>query len=64
MADSYQFAHAALKLQLADQLSFGLIYDQPFGAATIQLIQQNTCCIPALALKDKVHFIMALKELL
>lgn len=32
MADSYQFAHAALKLQLADQLSFGLIYDQPFGA--------------------------------
>jgi len=30
MADSYQFAHAALKLQLADQLSFGLIYDQPF----------------------------------
>jgi long-chain fatty acid transport protein len=35
MADSYQFAHAALKLQLADQLSFGLIYDQPFGADAI-----------------------------
>lgn len=28
----YQFYNAALKLQLTDYLSFGLIYDQPFGA--------------------------------
>lgn len=32
MAESYQFYNAALKLQLSDQISFGLIYDQPFGA--------------------------------
>lgn len=32
MAESYYFPSAALKLQLNDQLSFGLIYDQPFGA--------------------------------
>ena len=68
MADSYQFAHAALKLQLADQLSFGLIYDQPFEQKQpIQLIQQNYLLrflVPLLHFKDKVHFIMALKELL
>ena len=32
MADDYYFPSAALKLQLADHFSFGLIYDQPFGA--------------------------------
>jgi len=32
MADSYYFPHAALKLQLTDKFSFGLLYDQPFGA--------------------------------
>ena len=32
MADSYYFPSAALKLQLTDQFSFGLLYDQPFGA--------------------------------
>ena len=32
MGGDYQFYHAALKLQLTDYLSFGLIYDQPFGA--------------------------------
>lgn len=32
MADSYYFPNAALKFQLTDQFSFGLIYDQPFGA--------------------------------
>ncbi|MEN8427494.1 outer membrane protein transport protein [Acinetobacter schindleri] len=33
MADSYYFPSAALKLQLTDKFSFGLLYDQPFGAA-------------------------------
>ena len=32
MAGDYYFPSAALKLQLTDKLSFGLLYDQPFGA--------------------------------
>ena len=32
MAESYHFYNAALKVQMNDQFSFGLIYDQPFGA--------------------------------
>ncbi|RKG34578.1 OmpP1/FadL family transporter [Acinetobacter tianfuensis] len=33
MADDYQFYNVALKLQPTSNFSFGLIYDQPFGAA-------------------------------
>ncbi|MDO3664661.1 outer membrane protein transport protein [Acinetobacter higginsii] len=32
MGDDYYFPSAALKLQLTDQFSFGLLYDQPYGA--------------------------------
>ena len=32
MGEDYYFPNAALKLQLNDKFSFGLIYDQPFGA--------------------------------
>ncbi|EXB46484.1 outer membrane protein transport protein [Acinetobacter sp. 1000160] len=32
MGDDYYFPSAALKLQLTDNVSFGLLYDQPFGA--------------------------------
>ncbi|MEG2434113.1 MAG: outer membrane protein transport protein, partial [Acinetobacter sp.] len=32
MASDYYFPSAALKLQVTDHFSFGLIYDQPFGA--------------------------------
>ncbi|MBV6551408.1 outer membrane protein transport protein [Acinetobacter soli] len=32
MAEDYYFPSAALKLQLTDHFSFGLLYDQPFGA--------------------------------
>ncbi len=32
MGDDYYFPSAALKLQLTDNISFGLLYDQPFGA--------------------------------
>ncbi|MCL6246133.1 MULTISPECIES: OmpP1/FadL family transporter [Acinetobacter] len=32
MAESYHFYNAALKVQMTDNVSFGLIYDQPFGA--------------------------------
>ena len=32
MAGDYYFPSAALKLQFTDKISFGLLYDQPFGA--------------------------------
>ncbi|WP_173910151.1 long-chain fatty acid transporter [Acinetobacter sp. Marseille-Q1618] len=32
MGEDYYFPSAALKLQLTDNISFGLLYDQPFGA--------------------------------
>ncbi|AXY57569.1 transporter [Acinetobacter chinensis] len=32
MAGDYYFPQAALKFQLTDNLSFGVLYDQPFGA--------------------------------
>lgn len=32
MAGDYYFPSAALKIQATDQISFGLLYDQPFGA--------------------------------
>jgi len=33
MADDYYFPTAAVKVQFNDKFSFGLLYDQPFGAA-------------------------------
>lgn len=32
MADGYYFPNAAIKIQINDKFSFGLLYDQPFGA--------------------------------
>lgn len=32
MGEDYYFPNAALKLQINDKFSFGLLYDQPFGA--------------------------------
>ena len=32
MGDDYFFPSAAIKLQVTDKFSFGLLYDQPFGA--------------------------------
>ena len=32
MADDYSFINAAIKVQATDQVSLGLIYDQPYGA--------------------------------
>ena len=32
MGDDYVFASAAVKIQATDKISFGLLYDQPFGA--------------------------------
>lgn len=32
MGDDYFFPSAAVKLQVTDKFSFGLLYDQPFGA--------------------------------
>lgn len=38
---SSQFYTAALKLQLSDQFSFGLIYDQPYAAKTAYPLRPN-----------------------
>lgn len=42
MADDYYFPNVAIKVQATDQISLGLLYDQPFGAdATYQLDGSN-----------------------
>ena len=41
MGNSFQYYNAALKLQLTDQMSFGLLYDQPFGADIRYPMQSN-----------------------
>lgn len=41
MAKNYYFPNAALKLQPTDQVSFGLIYDQPFGADSQYPLEAN-----------------------
>lgn len=46
MAGDYYFPQAALKLQLTDNFSFGLIYDQPFGAdATYSLSDTGSAAL-------------------
>ena len=41
MGNSFQYYSAALKLQLTDRISFGLLYDQPFGADITYPMQSN-----------------------
>ena len=41
MAESYQYYNAALKLQLTPNVSFGMIYDQPYGAAVNYPLKSN-----------------------
>ncbi len=41
MGNSFQYYTAALKLQLTDRISFGLLYDQPFGADITYPMQSN-----------------------
>lgn len=41
MGNSFQYYSAALKLQLTDRISFGLLYDQPFGADISYPMQSN-----------------------
>ncbi|QGM27038.1 OmpP1/FadL family transporter [Acinetobacter towneri] len=51
MADDYYFPAAALKLQLTDQFSFGLLYDQPFGAeATYAVNDQGSTLLGGVGL--------------
>ena len=52
MAGDYYFPHAALKLQLTDNFSFGLIYDQPFGAKAE--FSANTKTTPPAAVLDSI----------
>lgn len=42
MADNYSFINAAVKIQANDQISFGLLYDQPFGADSTYGIDSGT----------------------
>ena len=46
MAGDYFFPSAALKLQVNDNFSFGLIYDQPFGADATYKGQNNFVASP------------------
>lgn len=41
MAQSFQYYNAALKLQIAPKLSFGVIYDQPYGAKVEYPLRSN-----------------------
>lgn len=41
MGNSFQYYSAALKLQLTDRISFGLLYNQPFGADITYPMQSN-----------------------
>ncbi|MGE8642935.1 OmpP1/FadL family transporter [Acinetobacter vivianii] len=41
MGNSFQYYAAALKLQFTDRISFGLLYDQPFGADITYPMQSN-----------------------
>ncbi|WP_434278014.1 transporter [Acinetobacter sp. CE-15] len=41
MINSAQYYSAAFKLQLTDRISFGLLYDQPFGADITYPMQSN-----------------------
>lgn len=41
MASSFNFYNFALKFQLTDDLSFGILYDQPFGAKISYPQQSN-----------------------
>lgn len=52
MGNDYYFPSAAIKLQLTDHLSFGLLYDQPFGAdveykgSNVFVTDANTTILP------------------
>ncbi|MEG0487413.1 MAG: outer membrane protein transport protein, partial [Acinetobacter sp.] len=41
MAQSFQYYNAALKLQIAPKVSFGVIYDQPYGAEVEYPLRSN-----------------------
>ena len=47
MAGDYYFPSAALKLQIHDKISFGLIYDQPFGADATYTGKNNFVATPS-----------------
>lgn len=49
MADTYNFWNAALKVQPTDYFSFGLLYDEPFGAAATYKGNNNFVAQPGQA---------------
>ena len=41
MAEDYYFPSAAIKVQATEQISLGLLYDQPFGADAMYSLEQS-----------------------
>ena len=41
MAEDYYFPSAAIKVQATEQISLGLLYDQPFGADAMYNLEQS-----------------------
>ena len=48
MADDYYFPSAAIKVQATEQISLGLLYDQPFGADATYQLDGSTFAEPVL----------------
>ena len=55
MADDYYFPSAALKVQATEQISLGLIYDQPFGADSTYAIDGSDFSNPQSSTEVKVR---------
>lgn len=55
MADDYYFPQAAIKIQATDQISVGLIYDQPYGADSIYAIDGSNFANATEGTKVKVR---------
>ena len=62
MAEDYYFPSAAIKVQATEQISLGLLYDQPFGADAMYNLEQSmfTNGIEATKVEVETHNLSAL----
>ncbi|WPC31448.1 OmpP1/FadL family transporter [Acinetobacter towneri] len=62
MAEDYYFPSAAIKVQATEQISLGLLYDQPFGADAMYSLEQSmfTNGIEATKVEVETHNLTAL----
>ena len=62
MAEDYYFPSAAIKVQATEQISLGLLYDQPFGADAMYNLEQSmfTNGIEATKVEVETHNLTAL----